>query len=144
MMPEKMAGKSDQQLLAMLASPDDWTPEALDAATAELRKRGVKLRSEPPSSGPPLESDEGPDRPDIFEFFGTYPNSDARVLLDAFVQEGVEFTLNGDKMGAAGMTAAQAAHGGTFGAGVGIAIGVQVEDIERAMEIRQRVFRIFP
>ena|ERR1017187_863272 len=38
---QQMADKSEQELLAMFASPADWTPEALDSAKAELRKRNV-------------------------------------------------------------------------------------------------------
>jgi hypothetical protein len=35
-----------------------------------------------------------------------------------------------------------AATGGTFGAGVGIAIGVHIDDYDEAMAIRQRVLKI--
>ena len=141
---QKMAEKSDQELLAMFALPDDWTAEALDSAKAELRKRGLDRPSERSPSEPerPVVLDD--DRPDIYEFFGTYPNEDARLLLDAFVSEDVGFTLDADKMGVADMSAFQAANGGTFGAGVGIAIGVHTDDCDRAMEIRQRVFKIIP
>jgi len=139
-----MAEKSDQELLAMFASPDDWTAEALDSAKAELRKRGLDspIESPPPEPQRPVAFDD--DHPDIYEFFGTYPNEDARLLLDAFVSEDVRFTLDVDKMGVADMSAFQAANGGTFGAGVGIAIGVHTDDCDRAMEIRQRVLKITP
>jgi len=80
--------------------------------------------------------------PDLYEFFGTYPNDDARLLLDAFVKEEIDFTLDVDKMGLADMSALQAANGGTFGAGVGIAIGVHTEDCDKAMEVRLRVLKI--
>lgn len=141
---QKMAEKTDQELLAMFASPDDWTTEAIDSAKAELRKRGLDSPSERHSreSERPDNHPEIDDRPDIYEFFGTYPNDDARLLLDAFVREDVGFTLDADKMGIADMSAFQAANGGTFGAGVGVAIGVHTDDCDRAMEIRQRVFRI--
>src|ERR1051325_3462866 len=138
---QKMAEKSDQELLAMFASPDDWTAEALDCAKAELRKRGLNSPGERDSLEPTLADSfpETDDRPDTYEFFGTYPNEDARLLLDAFSSEGVGFTLDVDKMGLADMSAFQAANGGTFGAGVGIAIGVHTDDCDRAIEIRQRV-----
>jgi hypothetical protein len=82
------------------------------------------------------------ERPDIYEFFGSYSNMDARVLLDAFVAEEIAYTLNVDKLGIRNMSPAQAAYGGTFGAGVGVAIGVHIDDCEEAMEIRQRVLKI--
>jgi hypothetical protein len=138
---QKMAEKSDQELLAMFASPDDWTSEALDSAKTELRKRGLDSLSDRPPLEPqrPVEP-EG--RPGVYEFFGTYPNEDARLLLDTFVRENVSFTLDVDKMGLADMSTFQAANGGTFGVGAGIAIGVHTEDCDRAVEIRQRVFKI--
>lgn len=147
---QRMAEKSNQELLAMFASSDDRTAEALDSAKAELRKRGL----DSPGERQPLELErpelvfdhrpEIDDRPDIYEFFGTYPNADARLLLDAFVSEDIDFTLDVDKMGLADMSAFQSANGGTFGAGVGLAIGVYTDDCVRAMEIRQRVFKIMP
>ena len=36
-----MAEKTNDQLVAMLQRPDDWLPDALDAARAELQRRGV-------------------------------------------------------------------------------------------------------
>lgn len=141
---QTMAEKSDRELLAMFAAPDDWTAEALDSAKTELRRRGLHSPGERPPSGRPPEADGRDDRPDIYEYFGTYPNKDARLLLDAFVSEDIGFTLDADKMGVADMPAFQAANGGTFGAGVGIVIGVHTDDCDRAMEIRQRVFKIMP
>jgi hypothetical protein len=41
---ERMAAKSDHELLAMFASPEDWTPAAMDAAKAELRPGRVSCR----------------------------------------------------------------------------------------------------
>jgi len=83
-------------------------------------------------------------RPDVYEYFGTYPNDDARRLLDAFVGSEIDFTLNGDEMGIQNMSAIQAASGGTCGRGAGIAISVHVDDLERSMAIRQRVLKILP
>jgi hypothetical protein len=140
---QKMAGKTDRELLAMFASPDDWTAEALNSARTELRNRGVDCPGGRSQTVHP-ETDQRDDRPDIYEFFGTYPNEDARLLLDVFVSESVRFTLDVDKMGVANISAFQAASGGTFGAGVGIAIGVHADDCDRAVEIRQRVLRIMP
>jgi hypothetical protein len=148
---KKMAEKSDQELLAMFASPDDWTTAALESAKAELRKRGFDNPGEPPPLeldrpdfvfGAPPETDERDDRPDIYEYFGIYSNKDARLLLDAFVSGDIEYTLDVHKMALADMSPIQAATGGTFGAGVGIAIGVHTDDCDRAMEIRQRVLNI--
>jgi uncharacterized protein YceK len=125
----------------------EWL-EALDSAKAELRKRGFDSPSgyQPPESEhPDVAFDRCPekeDRPDIYEYFGTYPNSDARLLLDAFVSGDIDYTLDMDKLALADMGAVRAAYGGTFGASVGIAIGVHADDCARAMEIRQRVFKI--
>lgn len=127
----------------MFVSPEDWTSEALASAMTELRKRGLASPDDRPSLEPERPETIGrEDRPDVYEFFGTYSNEDARLLLDAFVREDVGFTLDADRMGLADMSAFQAANGGTFGAGVGIAIGVHTDDCARAMEIRQRVFKI--
>jgi hypothetical protein len=82
------------------------------------------------------------DRPDVYEYFGTYSNDDARKLLDAFVEAEVAYTLDVDQMGIVTMSAVQAASGGTFGAGVGIAIGIHRDDVERAMALRQKVLKI--
>ena len=82
------------------------------------------------------------DRPDVYEYFGTYQNDDARKPLDAFVRAEIEYTLNVDKMGIENMSAFQAANGGTFGAGVGIAIGVHMDFAEEANALRQQVLKI--
>lgn len=84
------------------------------------------------------------DRPDIYEYIGTYLNGDARTLLDAFVNAEIEYTINIDMMGIENMSAARAALGGTFGAGAGIAIGVHIDDLDEAMSIRDRVLKILP
>lgn len=140
----RMAEKSDRELLAMFASPEGWTAEALDIAKRELRKRGLDIPGDRPSPGPEHPGRSNDDRPDVYEYeyIGTYPNGDVRLLLDAFVREGIGFTLNADMMGLAEMPAFQAAYGGTFGTGVGIAIGVHTDDCDRAMDIRQRVLKI--
>jgi hypothetical protein len=136
---QMMAKKSDQELLGMLASPDDWTAEALASARVELEKRGLDTPSErPPKTG------ACEDCPDIYEYFGTYSTGDARLLLDAFVDGAINYTLEVDKMGIQNMSAFQAANGGTFGAGVGVAIGVHANDCDEAMTIRQRVLKIVP
>ena len=87
-------------------------------------------------------SAEMADRPDVYEFFGTYSNEDARLLLDAFISDDIDYTLDVDKMGIQNMSAIQAAYGGTFGAGVGMAIGVHFDSCDEAMVIRQRVLKI--
>jgi hypothetical protein len=147
----QMAEKSDQDLLAMFASPDDWTTPALECAKAELRKRGFDNPGERPpfeperpdlGFGSPPETDERDDRPDIYEYIGTYSNKDARLLLDVFVSGDIEYTLDLHKMALADMSPDQAAFGGTFGTGVGVAIGVHTDDCDRAIEIQQRVLKI--
>jgi hypothetical protein len=82
------------------------------------------------------------DRPDVYECFGTYANADARTLLDAFLEADIRYTLDVNKMGIEDMSAIAAANGGSFGRGVGIAIGVHADDLEEAMNIRQMVFKI--
>jgi hypothetical protein len=141
---QRMAEKSEQELLAMFALPEDWTAEALDAAKAELQKRGLNSSASDCSLVEPErpEDDGHEDRPDVYEFFGAYSTGDARLLMAAFIREGVDYTLHAEKMGIADMSAFQAANGGTFGAGVGVAIGVHIEHCDRAMEIRQRVLKI--
>jgi hypothetical protein len=160
----QMAEKSDQELLAMFASPEDWTAAALECATAELRMRGFDNPGERPplepepllrqehfggqaldwAFGGPPETDERDDRPDIYEYFGVYSNKDARLLLDAFVSGEIEFTLNVHKRALVDMLCGQAAFGGTFGTGVGVAIGVHTDDCKRALEIEERVLKIMP
>jgi hypothetical protein len=135
-----MAQQSDQELLAMFKSPDDWTTEALDFAKAELRKRGLEGPGEPP----PVIPERREDQPDIYEYFGTYSNEDARLLLDTFIGAEIDYTLDVDKMGLANMSPFRASIGGRFGMGVGIAIGVHTNDCDRAMEIRQHVLKIIP
>ena len=50
-----MAEKSDQELLAMLETPADWTPEALDAAKAELKTRDTDTKASPLHQTPPVQ-----------------------------------------------------------------------------------------
>jgi hypothetical protein len=38
---DTVSKKSNQELLAMLAKPEDWVPKALELARAELTRRGV-------------------------------------------------------------------------------------------------------
>ena len=40
----QIANKTDEELLAMFKRPENWLPEALDAARAELQRRGVDAR----------------------------------------------------------------------------------------------------
>src|SRR5437763_15830505 len=45
---EAMAARSDDELLDVVRGPrDDWEPEAVEAAKAELARRGVDLGSQP-------------------------------------------------------------------------------------------------
>lgn len=55
----QMRGKTNEQLSAMLQRPEDWLPEALEAARAELRQRGIdpstiQVVSPPVLEGQPL------------------------------------------------------------------------------------------
>src|SRR6266511_1289633 len=50
----KIAETSDLELLDMFESPDDWRPESLNAARAELRKRNVAIPSRDESAAPPI------------------------------------------------------------------------------------------
>ena len=43
----QMADKTNDQLLAMFKQPNDWLPEALDAAKVELGQRGVDVSNIP-------------------------------------------------------------------------------------------------
>lgn len=52
-LPAQMADKTNEQLLVMFKHPDDWLPEALDAARAELKQRGIEATTMPVST-PPL------------------------------------------------------------------------------------------
>jgi hypothetical protein len=88
------------------------------------------------------DEDERAERPDIYDYLGTYSNEDARLLLDAFISAGIDYTLNVNEMGVRDLSALQASQGGTFGAGIGIAIGVHTDDCQKAMMIRQRVLKI--
>jgi len=84
------------------------------------------------------------DRPDIYQYFGTYSNADTRLLLDAFVSGNIDYTLYLNERGIQDMPTIQAASGGTFERGGGIAIGVHVDDCDEATKIRQRVLKIVP
>jgi hypothetical protein len=42
---EQMVKKTDQELKDMFAKQADWSPQALDAARAELSKRGVNVEA---------------------------------------------------------------------------------------------------
>ena len=77
-----------------------------------------------------------------YEHFGTYQNWEAKQLLNAFDQENIRFDFAEDarEMKNAGKFMAQS--GGTFGAGVGLAIYVHPQDVERAVAVRGRIFKI--
>lgn len=79
---------------------------------------------------------------ETYEYIGTYPNSDARVLLDAFEKRGIRFDVNVDAAQLKGMNPVQARFGGQFGQGSGLAIAVHTDDVEDAIRIRQSVFKI--
>lgn len=60
-LPAQMADQTNDQLLEMFKQPDDWLPEALDAARAELGRRGVDA-STIPVARPPMPEGQ-PDTP---------------------------------------------------------------------------------
>jgi hypothetical protein len=51
---------------------------------------------------------------EAYEYIGTYPNSDARILLDAFEQRGVRFDVQVDAAQLKGMNPIQARFGGSL------------------------------
>ena len=79
---------------------------------------------------------------DRYEYFGIYPNFDAKLILDAFVKNNINFDIHVDDSQIREMHPLQAAYGGTFGQGVGIAVLVHVDDIDEAMRIQQQVLKI--
>ncbi|MGA9452763.1 MAG: hypothetical protein WBW41_15630 [Verrucomicrobiia bacterium] len=63
----QMANKTSDQLLAMFKQPDDWLPEALDAAKTELQRRGVEVSTirvchSPTPEGQPKTKEETPSK----------------------------------------------------------------------------------
>ena len=52
----QMTEKSDQELLAMLDSPADWSQEALDVAKAEVKNRNITVETPGNSSLPSLKT----------------------------------------------------------------------------------------
>lgn len=44
---ESVSLKPDAELLAIIASPDDWVPAMIDRAHAELSRRGVEITRKP-------------------------------------------------------------------------------------------------
>ena len=77
-----------------------------------------------------------------FEYFGTYPNWDAEPLLEAFEKNDIRFECAVDASHLKAMNPLAGQHGGSFGNSAGIAIAVHIEDVDRAVEIRQKVFKI--
>ena len=76
---------------------------------------------------------------EAYEYFGTYPNADAKALLDAFEEKGIRFDVAVDTAQLKGLTPLQASLGGTFGNSSGLAISVHSDDVDEAVRIRQRV-----
>ena len=77
-----------------------------------------------------------------FSDFGTYSYSDAKLLLDNFIEGGVRFNFSENSEELKNVSPLIAAYGGTFGQGAGTAIYIHPDDIELAMEIRGRVFNL--
>ncbi len=63
-----IAGKTDEELVGMLGSPQDWQPLMLDAARLELQKRNLPV----PDSPPPAISIK---QPSVWSFQGRIPRS---------------------------------------------------------------------
>jgi hypothetical protein len=83
-------------------------------------------------------------RPDLYQAFGSYSTSDARRLLDAFVEADVDFAIDMERKAGVDLDPGTAAFGGGFGGGPDIAIGVHIDDVPRATHIRSRVLKILP
>ena len=79
---------------------------------------------------------------DQYENFGVYPNCDAKLILDAFVANNISFDIHIDDSEIKKMSPVRAAYGGTYGQGVGIAISVHVNDINKAMIIQRQALKI--
>ncbi len=79
---------------------------------------------------------------DVYDFFGLYSSSTAKLILDAFVKNEINFDINIDDSRIKNMTPLQAAYGGTFGQGAGIAISVSSDDLDEARRIQQQVLKI--
>jgi len=75
-----------------------------------------------------------------YEYFGTYRNADARVLLDAFTECDIRFELEIDDSAIRNMSPIKMLLGGTFGTGSRIAVSVHKEDFEEADNIRKELF----
>ena len=90
------AGKTDQELMAMLRRPHDWQPFVLDAARLELQKRNIPVPESP--SAISIET------PSIWSFQGRIPRSRfwaialslwvfflaAGILVEIFDKYGIE------------------------------------------------------
>jgi uncharacterized membrane protein YhaH (DUF805 family) len=66
------AGKTDEELVAMLSCPQDWQPLMLDAARLELQKRNLPVPESPP--GISIET------PSVWSFQGRLPRSGFWVI----------------------------------------------------------------
>ena len=62
--------KSNDELLAILAHPEDWQPQVLEAAKAQLQKQGVQSGTIRPKA------DQGPTPPIVAQ--GQVPQHHAR------------------------------------------------------------------
>lgn len=84
--------------------------------------------------------------PDIYVCLGTYPPYDARRVLEAFEDAKVRYTLDPGRLGGDQATTFGASYGAQstafFGSHEGLTIGVQKEDLARAISIRNRVLKI--
>ena len=64
----KMAEKTGEELLAIVARPDDWLPQAIDAANAELQKRGLQAPTSAIQESPLVESGTEQDLEETTDF----------------------------------------------------------------------------
>jgi hypothetical protein len=71
-----------------------------------------------------------------YEYFGGYSNVDARRLLEALEDAGIDFIVGGGDEGAEGLE-----DGGGLHSADEVVVCVHVNDLERAEEIRCRVLR---
>ena len=75
-----------------------------------------------------------------YEYFGTFRNADARLLMDSFLERDICFDAEVDDSAIKNMSPIQMFLGGTFGTGSKIAVSVHPDDMEEADKIRKELF----
>lgn len=94
LLAENMARKNDEELVNILVKPVDWIPEALFAAKAEFKKRGLSLPPEPN----PLPS-EAEDNEALIRRHARHPKTSVTDCGEGEIfdsPDGLEFIIKGD------------------------------------------------